>query len=304
MTYNRKDLLAECLSAILRQSFHVEKTIIIDNASSDGTGEHLKENGYLDDGSVIYRRMDRNTGGSGGFYEGLKAARDLECDWIWLMDDDTVPSDDALEELLRKNDSIGENVSFLASSAYGPNGEFMNVPSISDTKAANGYRDWYCHLADSAVKLKDATFVSVLIKKDAAVRCGLPCRDYFIWGDDSEYTMRLIRHYGPAYIIGTSVVCHKRYNASALSLLKESDPERIRLYRHFYRNILINKKLYCSRGEFISFFLGAFRTAFRSLFSAHGISKFISVHKGVFGFLTRYGYFRDYISGQISSPNN
>lgn len=303
MTYNRKDLLAECLNAILRQSFHVEKTIIIDNASTDGTAGLLLANGFLDDPSIDYHLMDHNSGGSGGFYEGLRIAKNSDCDWIWLMDDDTVPSDDALEQLLQKNDCLKEDVSFLASCVYGPNGEFMNVPLISDKKADNGYLDWYCHLAESAVKLKDATFVSILVKKDAVKKCGLPCREYFIWGDDTEYTMRLIQYYGPAYLIGTSEVCHKRYNASALSLLKESDLSRIGLYSHFYKNNLINKKLYCSRSEFIFFLFGAIRTAYRCLFSDHGVAKFISVHKGLLGYITRCNYIREYIITQLKPKN-
>ena len=37
VTYNRKQLLLECLTAILSQSMPVHKLIIIDNASTDGT---------------------------------------------------------------------------------------------------------------------------------------------------------------------------------------------------------------------------------------------------------------------------
>jgi rhamnopyranosyl-N-acetylglucosaminyl-diphospho-decaprenol beta-1,3/1,4-galactofuranosyltransferase len=47
VTYNRKNLLLECLEAIRRQTRPVDGIYIIDNASDDGTPELLKENGYI-----------------------------------------------------------------------------------------------------------------------------------------------------------------------------------------------------------------------------------------------------------------
>lgn len=37
VTYNRKKLLEECVNAVLKQSYPVDKLIIIDNNSTDGT---------------------------------------------------------------------------------------------------------------------------------------------------------------------------------------------------------------------------------------------------------------------------
>ena len=39
VTYNRKALLQECIDAILNQTVSVEKLILIDNNSTDGTEE-------------------------------------------------------------------------------------------------------------------------------------------------------------------------------------------------------------------------------------------------------------------------
>ena len=43
VTYNRKDILTKCIDAILTQSHPVSKLVIIDNNSTDGTEEYLKE---------------------------------------------------------------------------------------------------------------------------------------------------------------------------------------------------------------------------------------------------------------------
>jgi len=121
VTYNRKDLLLECLEALRKQTRPINATYLIDNASTDGTPELLKEKGYIQelppenlvepwekefkiknlmDGQVIklhYVRMHENTGGAGGFHEGVKRAYEKGYDWLWLMDDDVEPLEHALE---------------------------------------------------------------------------------------------------------------------------------------------------------------------------------------------------------------
>ena len=46
VTYNRKALLARCLTAVAGQSRKPENILIIDNASTDGTRELLQSEGY------------------------------------------------------------------------------------------------------------------------------------------------------------------------------------------------------------------------------------------------------------------
>ncbi|MGC9001313.1 MAG: hypothetical protein ACP5J2_10155, partial [Caldisericum sp.] len=53
----------------------------------------------LTDGNPIrlhYVRMHENTGGAGGFHEGVKRAYERGYDWLWLMDDNTIPTNEVL----------------------------------------------------------------------------------------------------------------------------------------------------------------------------------------------------------------
>ena len=43
--------------------------------------------------------MHENTGGAGGFHEGVKRAYKKGYDWLWLMDDDVEVKEDTLEKL-------------------------------------------------------------------------------------------------------------------------------------------------------------------------------------------------------------
>jgi GT2 family glycosyltransferase len=289
----------ECLAAVLNQTRKVDKIILINNASTDGTVEALEENGYLANETISLINMESNTGGSGGFYEGMRQSLDVDCDWVWIMDDDTIPDANSLEELLAAKDKVDPQASFYASTVFGPEGEPMNVPHVSEQKAPNGYMDWYRHLGESCVEISEATFVSLLINRKAIEKCGLPCKDYFLWGDDYEYTMRIVRHFGKAYFVGKSRVCHKRFGATNLDVRKETAEGRIKLYYYFYRNGLINRKIYSSKSAWLRFALGGVRTSLTSLKTKYGWKKCCVVYQGIFGYFKHYKKFQKYIEQQI-----
>lgn len=253
VTYNRKELLKECLAAVTAQTYRAETIVVIDNASTDGTDELFAANGELGGiPGLSYRRMDANLGGAGGFKEGIRECMELGCDWVWLMDDDCIAQPDTLRALISASEAslaFGDRPSFLASSVYGPAGEVMNVPLLDTRSTANGYADWYRPLASGMVEIECATFVSLLISANAIEKVGLPIADFFIWGDDTEYTTRLTHYFGPAYLVGASQVVHKRSNAKSIDVRNEEDPARIANYWRLYRNGLIVQRCHHGKGR-------------------------------------------------------
>lgn len=296
VTYNRKDLLKECITAILNQSYAVSKLIIIDNASTDNTQEAVTES--FSDSKIEYIRLDKNTGGAGGFYKGFVTAQNYNYDYLWIMDDDCIPKQNCLDELLTGFKNAAE-ASFIASSIYGPNNEFMNVPGVNLTPSSNGYAGWYEKLDKSLVSIRNATFVSLLICKKAIEKCGFPCADYFIWGDDTEYTQRLIKYYGPAYICGKSIAIHKRSNAKALKIYNETDINRIKMFRYFYRNTSINNLFYNGKIKQIKFTIRQLAASWIFMFSRKGFLKWSIMHKGLYEGLFMNKRFIKYLNSQV-----
>lgn len=298
VTYNRKELLRECLEALLSQSYVIDKIIVIDNASTDGTYEMILDKGYLNNKAIYYKKMSKNTGGAGGFYYGIKEAHKIQSDWVWIMDDDTIPESDALKKMIeqvKKN----TDASFFASCVKGPSGEPMNVPSISKDQNDNGYPDWYMKLSDSLVKIESATFVSLLINNNAIKKCGFPCKEFFIWGDDIEYTTRLTKKYGAAYLVGGSWVCHKRASTKALNICTETDPKRIKNYHYAYRNGLIINALYSKRPVLIDLFIAELKSLKLLTAEKDGYKKFMVYQKGILEFILQYQKFKRIISKEI-----
>ena len=100
VTYNRRQLVTQCLEALIGQTRPVQRIILLDNASADGTDRLLEERGYLTNPIIEYIRFPRNLGGAAGFREGMKRAYEAGYDWVWMMDDDVTPAADCLERLL------------------------------------------------------------------------------------------------------------------------------------------------------------------------------------------------------------
>ena len=295
VTYNRKELLLECVNAILEQTLPINKLFIIDNNSNDGTFELLKKKGIINNKVVNYTKLEKNIGGSGGFYSGMKLAYNDSCDWVWIMDDDTIPTKDCLEELVKSLKILkNEKISFLASTIYGPHGEPMNLPGLNTDAENNYYSDCYKYLGNGIVKIKQATFVSLLINFKAIEKCGYPIKDYFIWGDDSEYTLRLNKYYGNAYFVGKSVAIHKIQVSKELSLFEENNPNRIKLYYYMIRNNLINRKEYSDFYRTMYTLMKNQIESFHILFSLKSknrFKKFGVIHKGILAFIFhRYDY--------------
>ncbi|MDF2509933.1 MAG: glycosyl transferase, partial [Microbacterium sp.] len=71
VTYNRSGLLTRLLTSITEMDPKPGHIVVIDNASTDDTTdvvESFRES--LEPATLVYRRMETNTGGSGGFSEG------------------------------------------------------------------------------------------------------------------------------------------------------------------------------------------------------------------------------------------
>ncbi|MCB0168774.1 MAG: glycosyltransferase family 2 protein [Anaerolineae bacterium] len=231
VTYNRKELLVECLEALDSQTCPVDQIFIIDNASTDGTYEFLADQGYFDEDEVEFIGLPGNRGGAGGFYEGLKRAYADQYDWIWVMDDDSIPEPDALQQLLAAYQRLEpvKPPKLLASRAVWLDRSLhpMNIP-----QAKTSDPDLALLAAEQAtMSIRFATFVSLLLHRSVIDGYGLPIADYFIWSDDIEYTARILKQeFGVA--VPASVVVHK--TAKKYTHLNDSGP---RYYYHIRNNI-------------------------------------------------------------------
>lgn len=228
VTYNRKELLRECIKALQNQSVDMD-ILIVDNGSTDGTEKMIAD----DFESVLYYNTGKNLGGAGGFHFGIKLAAEKKYDYIWIMDDDTIPSNDALQELVNADELLGGKYGFLASTVYWIDGNacLMNVPGISK-KWMDGKS--YALLEKGLLGIQHASFVSIFFSRKVVENVGLPIKEFFIWNDDFEYTSRISSQYD-CYYVAKSKVCHKMKENMEANIVDDS-LERVDRYRMGYRN--------------------------------------------------------------------
>jgi rhamnopyranosyl-N-acetylglucosaminyl-diphospho-decaprenol beta-1,3/1,4-galactofuranosyltransferase len=209
VTYNRSRLLVECLDALLRQSRPVDKIVLIDNASSDDTPAVLESKGYLTHPKIAYTRLSSNTGGAGGFHEGMKKAYELGFDWIWVMDDDAEPYDDALEKM--EPSFFVKNIGGVAGLTIGANGlpqpEHRGWLELHSSKQ-RAHRPIDTKNLTKNIEIDFASFVGLAVHRSAIEQIGLPKREFFIKGDDLEYCVRLAS-LGPLILVPDSKIHHK-----------------------------------------------------------------------------------------------
>ncbi len=260
VTYNRIETLRECLIALYAQTLSCD-ICLVDNGSCDGTREFLDEEWQSWERQadelpyeLELHHLKTNLGGAGGFSYGMKHAVEEGYSYIWIMDDDTIPKVDALEKLFDKARIAGE-FGFLSSQVNWIDGSpcRMNRQHVVGAKR------------DGLVPVDIASFVSLLFRADAIRTLGLPYEEYFIWGDDKEYTLRLSAHF-PSYLVEESVVIHKM-KTNAGSSIYEDEMSRVPRYYYAYRNDLCTARLRGLR-EVIIYLLAFELNALRVLIKA------------------------------------
>lgn len=229
VTYNRKKLLKECLHSLLNQSLPLDHIVVVDNHSTDGTKDYIQQE--ITGEKVVYKYLENNIGGAGGFNVGIREAVKNKAEFIWVMDDDTIPKDNALEILMDSAKSLDYNFGFLASKVIWTNDSpcLMNIPEV--------HKDWIYqsdYLKKGMIRLESASFVSLLIRNDVVMECGLPIKEFFIWGDDLEYTRRISEKY-MNYYCEESIVVHKMQQNERTDIFSDSCT-RIKRYEYMYRN--------------------------------------------------------------------
>ena len=184
VTYNRSGLLTRLLESILLMDPKPGHVVVIDNASSDDTTEVVESFRDRIGTELVYRRMETNTGGSGGFSEGMRVAYELGSEWIWLMDDDVEVIADGLAKMgkwaPRFKSIQGRRYDYDGSEFYWqyrlsiPFG--IPIPFAPAGFDASGYRE-----------MNSGCFEGMFIHRDIVAEIGLPDPRFFIYWDDSVY---------------------------------------------------------------------------------------------------------------------
>jgi len=214
VTFNRKQLLAECLDALLNQTQPLDRIIIVDNASSDGTLGFLAKRGYLGSPLIDYVRLPENIGGAGGFHFGTKRGYEAGYGWLWVMDDDAEPRPDALSILAEE--FTNQETGAVACLKTSPDGtpQYQHRGWIKQGKASIPVIKAISQTdIDCDVDIEHASFVGLCISREVFQLVGFPKKEFFIHYDDLEFCMRMLS-VKKIKLKVKSIILHKDYRKS------------------------------------------------------------------------------------------
>jgi GT2 family glycosyltransferase len=202
VTFNRAEMLKSCISSLLKQKGRSLSRIHIIVNSDDAQTVEVIELFKSTTEIITYRHYD-NPGPAGGFHHGLQQFLSEDCDYVWLMDDDVVVTEDCLFEMMKHTDKH----SYVFPRVIKGDGE--DVVSFG----------WW----------------GVLLRRDLVEKAGLPIPEFFFWQEDTEYLQNRLTqvHNTTPYRCKTAVVNH-------LHLRKKKYPSWY--YYYIIRNTLYYRK--------------------------------------------------------------
>ena len=188
VTCNRLSLLKECVEAINSQQYSMEKVVIVNNNSNDGTKEYLDS---IKDKRYTVVHSTENLGGAGGFYLALQQFENQPVDWVLIIDDDAIIRPDFIQEMKSKIEQSSGKYLAYSGVVYEE-----GIPNTFHRK-----RIVSGDVLGRAVALEEyqseefvldvASFCGLLIHTSLLKKIGLPKKEYFIWHDDTEYSLRI-----------------------------------------------------------------------------------------------------------------
>lgn len=240
VTFNRLQLLKECIDCALNQETVCTELVVVNNKSTDGTYEYLQS---LNEKRIHCIHEKNNIGGAGGFHDGVKYAYEhTKCDWVLLIDDDAMISLDYLNNIEK---CISDRYMAYAGVVYVND----KIDIRHRTRKENGAvgveeysNPWF--LCDVA------TFCGLLISRKLIELIGYPRKDFFIWEDDTEYCYRIMKD--SEILVATSAILnHKTANPSYK--VENSIKDDWKWYYGF-RNQLVMYRAYDKRRYIIKLF--------------------------------------------------
>lgn len=190
VTYNRLALLQECIEACINQEEKFNKILIINNASTDGTTEYLEKLEYE---NVTVINSPENLGGAGGFYKGIEQAQKYDLDYLLLIDDDAILDSNYNKEIVKHIQEDNGKIK-----AY--SGSVKTGGKIQKEHRKHLKPNFKCVESEDEEYQKEyfdyelSTFCGLYVSMQVIKEIGLPKKEFFIWFDDTEYSLRILKY--------------------------------------------------------------------------------------------------------------
>ena len=191
--YNCKNYIRQAVDSVKRQTYPDWELLILNDASSDGTGEAAAKLAKEDD-RIRYLENEANLGVAGTRMRGVQMA---EGSWIAFLDSDDCWNEDKLEKQMQLIQRVTDAAIVFTGSA------FMNE---------QGEKSSYILHVPERVSYKELlkqniiSCSSVLVKKELVLKYGMPDGDLH---EDFALWLQILRNGGNAFGIDEPLLIYR-----------------------------------------------------------------------------------------------
>ncbi|MDF1497840.1 MAG: glycosyltransferase family 2 protein [Patescibacteria group bacterium] len=210
LNWNGKKDTLECLESLKNIDYKNYKIIVVDNNSQDGSVSEIKKKYF----KTIVIENENNLGFAGGNNIGIKYATENKADYILLLNNDTTVEKIFLNELVKVGDS-DKNIGLVGSKIYfydEPNRIWFAGGKVNWLK--NGGTHIGLDIIDNGQfdKKKEVDYLTgccLLIKRELIEKIGALSEDYFLYYEDTDYSLRAQNAGYKCVYVPDSIIYHK-----------------------------------------------------------------------------------------------
>jgi GT2 family glycosyltransferase len=214
------------LEQVLRRAVtlsYVSHIVVVDNASTYNVDDKVKNE--IDDNRISVITNNKNEGSAGGYKMAMKyAIQNTDADMLFLLDDDNVPAENVIDELLYKWENIrGEDNKkalfclredriqhLMIARGENPYRFYLVPDNFLGFNVFRVVHNQFYKLCDKFKKQLDykshapmpyVPYGGLLLHRSIIKDIGYPEQSFFLYVDDSEYTYRITQNGGIIWLI-------------------------------------------------------------------------------------------------------
>lgn len=206
VNWNGRRCLPRCLNALQQQTFSDFRVLIMDNGSTDGSGELV---GALKDNRFTLMSLGSNLGFARANNLGVEQAGGSK--WVALLNPDAFPAPDWLERLLAAAEQCSAGAAFGSQLLSAENPDLVDGSGdnyhLSGRPFSRDHGQTYCKNPRSTGEIFSPCAAAALYLRSAWVAVGGMDEDYFCYLEDVDLGFRLrLRGYQCWFV--PEAICH------------------------------------------------------------------------------------------------
>jgi GT2 family glycosyltransferase len=195
LNWNGFSLTVPCVDSLKQSTLPFYKIIVLDQASTDGSGEKLRKL-YVNDPQVDVICNEKNFGFAAGTNIGIRKALEMGAEFVFIVNNDTIVDKDCLLHLYKAlSSSSSAGVAGPAIMYHSKPekiwqaGGYFNKLKMGTSVPAKG--KMYSEISHSSSSVGFLTGCALLIPSQIFKGIGFFDEAYFLYSDDVDFCLRI-----------------------------------------------------------------------------------------------------------------